>query len=247
MKPATIVFHGDLSLLLRRSLNAHKSLSCSILRKASIKDVIESLGPPHTEVGLILINNQERGFEHILGPGEAVAVYPQAEPYDVSKSTLLRPRPFPTLRFIVDVNVGRLALLLRLIGYDTAFQPSWNDDFLVHKAQEEERVILSRDRALLKRSIVEYGRFLRSVQPREQLLEILLVFGLQKPFAVFSRCLRCNEMLQPVSKHEVLPQLKEKTRLYYHDFSKCPGCHRVYWRGPHHEKMVQFLEASGCL
>ena len=214
-------------------------------RRASIKDVIEALGVPHTEVGKILVGGAEVGFDHLLLPGERVRVQAHELPLRVDRPTLLRPRSYPRLLFIVDVNAGKLARSLRLLGLDTAYDHRWADDAIARLANEEQRVVLSRDRDLLKRALVEYGKLIRSNSPREQLLEVLRVFGLQGPFELFSRCLRCNALLRPVAKEAILHKLEPKTKRYFTRFRLCPNCRRVYWRGSHHRRMLDELSGLG--
>jgi uncharacterized protein len=225
--------------------NRGEAIAYPVERRASIKDVIESLGVPHTEVGTIVVDGREVGFSHLLGPGERVQIMPHEIPVRVDRPSLLRPRPYPRARFIVDVNVGKLARYLRLLGFDTAYEHGWKDWTIAAKAHVERRVVLSRDRDLLKRSAVEHGRLIRSQRPKGQLAEVLRVFGLEGPYELFSRCLRCNVVLRPVAKEAVLHMLEPKTRRYFDEFSRCPACERVYWRGSHHQRMVEELKELG--
>ena len=173
--------------------------------------------------------------------------HPPRPPLDPTRESLLR-RPLARLAFLADVNVGRLASLLRLLGQDCALAARDADDAEVAgQAALEGRVLLTRDRRLLRRRIVEHGRLIRANEPREQLLEVVGLYGLGPPFALFCRCLRCNEPLAPVAKAEVLPLLEPRTRLYYEDFYRCGGCGRVYWRGSHHEGMRRMLAGWGLL
>lgn len=205
--------------------------------------MIEALGPPHTEIGRIDGPDGEWGFERLLAPGDEVRIRPPEIPLDPTKPSRLRPNPLPELRFAVDANIGRLAPLLRLLGLDTAYDRSLDDPELAELAASQGRVLLTRDTRLLKRSLVEHGRLIRAQQPREQLREVLRVYGLTPPFQLFSRCLRCNTPLEPVSKEVVLHRLEPLTRRYYDDFSRCPACDKVYWAGSHHERMLDFVGA----
>ncbi|WP_461209801.1 Mut7-C RNAse domain-containing protein [Desulfocurvus sp. DL9XJH121] len=214
-------------------------------RAASLKDVIEALGVPHTEVGRILADGLEAGFGQPLEPGLEVHVFAVAAPVDVTRPCLLRPAPLPRAAFVVDANVAKLGALLRMLGLDAAGNPAWDDEDIARVAAREGRIVLSRDRALLKRSAVTHGRLLRAERPREQLLEILAQFGLRGPFSPLGRCLRCNEPLLPVPKAEILHRLLPLTRKHYHDFHRCPACGRVYWAGSHHGAMLAWLREAG--
>lgn len=241
---AAIRFHGDLVGLVSPGGRA-KALSYPVDRRASIKDVIESLGVPHSEVHAIQVDGREAGFSHILEDGQAVDVFPAAPPVDVTRPTLLRPAPLPAVRFVVDVNVGRLANLLRILGLDAAFGNGWDDAAIADMAEAEGRIVLSRDRELLKRSKVVHGRLVRACDPEEQLLEVLTLFGLRGPFARFSRCLRCNVPLLPVAKADIIDRLLPKTRKYHDTFSMCPSCGRIYWAGSHFDKLAERLRGLG--
>jgi len=108
------------------------------------------------------------------------------------------------IRFLVDVNVAKLASLLRMAGFDTAYENRRSDAELAELSEREGRILLTRDRSLLKRRQVEFGHLVRSVAPREQLAEIITLYGLQQKGQPFSRCLVCNGRLSTVKKEEVL-------------------------------------------
>ncbi len=212
-------------------------------RRASVKDVIEALGPPHTEVGSILVNGREKGFGHLVQPGERFAVHPVETPRVVLHPTMLRPVPLPHLAFAVDANVGKLARRLRLLGLDTFHDRGLEDRGLALLSTR--RVVLTKDRGLLKRASVVHGYLVRNEDPDAQLLEVVRAFGLKPPFATFSRCLHCNESLRPVAKVDVLHLLEPLTRKYFHEFHTCPSCGRVFWPGSHHERLHARLRGLG--
>lgn len=239
-RPATLTFAGELRDLLRRP-GPDGRVVYPVRRAASIKDVIESLGPPHTEVYAITVGDRPVGFGHKLAPGDTVAIHPAVFPIDVTRPTCLRPEPLSGLRFLVDANAGRLATLLRLLGFDAAFVPDIRDDILADLAADEGRVVLSRDRNCLKRAKITYGRVIRANAPPSQLRDVLTAFGLTPPYAAFSRCLRCNRLLVTVDKAAIENRLLPKTRKYYEDFSQCPQCKRLYWAGSHHETMQGWI------
>lgn len=241
---ATVVLHGEL-LDLTPSGNRSGPNRRVFARRASIKDMIEALGPPHTEVGRIEAGGEERDFAYVPADGDVVRVFPVAPPLDVTRPTRLRPDPLPAPAFLVDANVAKLASLLRLLGLDAAHDPAWRDQDLARLAETERRAVLSRDRGLLKRRGVVFGRLIRAGSPAAQLREVLDHFGLAGPFAPFTRCLRCNVPLEAVSKAAVLPRLQPMTRQAFDRFSRCPSCGRVYWAGSHHDRMLDLLRELG--
>jgi uncharacterized protein len=208
---------------------------------ASVKDVIESLGVPHTEVGLILVNKEPVEFTHLMHEGDFISVYPTFISLDVSSLLQLRP-PLDDIRFAVDTHLGRLATYLRMLGFDAWFEINCDDRELSRISARENRVLLTRDRGLLKRGEVTYGYFVRATEPRQQLLEVVRRFNLSPAAAPFRRCLRCNVLLQPVSKELIRDRLPPRTAQCYRQFQICPGCDRVYWAGSHYEHMQRFIE-----
>lgn len=214
-------------------------------RRAAIKDVVESLGVPHTEVYGIEADGALQGFGWIAGQGAEVVVRPATPPVDVTVPTALRPEPLARLAFAVDENVAKLAVLLRVLGFDALWDRELSDPELAALAASQGRVVLSRDRSLLKRRRVSYGRLIRAVDPEGQLREVLDLFGVRRPPALFRRCVRCNLPLSPVAKQDVLHRLEPKTRKYFHEFHICGGCQRVYWAGSHHDRLLERLAAMG--
>jgi hypothetical protein len=212
-------------------------------RRASIKDMIESFGVPHTEVEVILVNGRPVDFSRIVQDGDRISVYPMFESVDITPMLRLRPAPLRRPKFILDSNLGRLARYLRLLGLDCLYRNDYQDAEVARIASEEQRTVLTRDRTLLQRRIITHGYFVRSQQPREQVREILARFDLYGEVAPFTRCTRCNGELQDVDKQAVSEQLEPKTRRYYDTFRICRDCGRVFWQGSHHARMQQLVTA----
>jgi uncharacterized protein with PIN domain len=240
----TIILSKGLQALLRAGFK-NDPIEYELNRRASIKDIVESIGIPHTEIGSIRVKSQLMAFGFIPKPGQKIHVAEIDAPFDVTQPSLLRPDPIQAVRFIVDVNVGRLAALLRLAGFDTTYENGMDDAQIAALADTEKRIVLTRDRALLKRNQVLFGRLVRAVKPDEQLVEALHFFGLSGPFRLFSRCLLCNRPLEPVEKTAIVHRLEPKTKKYFDTFKTCPDCDRIYWRGSHYDAMAAKLKRSG--
>jgi hypothetical protein len=146
----------------------------------SVKDAIESMGVPHTEVDLILVDGHSVGFEHVLRGGERVAVYPMFEALDITPLVRLRPRALRDPRFIAGVPLGELSSLLRTAGFDTLWNAHWDDDEIVKIAAAQGRTILTRDAAMLRRREVERGYFVRAAVSEEQLDEVIGALQLER-------------------------------------------------------------------
>ena len=218
------------------------SLDHAFSGQVSVKDMVESVGVPHTEVDLILANGESVDFSYRVRDGDRISVYPRFESIDVGPILRVRPRPLPTLRFVLDVHLGKLASFLRLLGFDSLYRRDFEDESLARLSNTERRILLTRDRGLLKRSQVTYGYWIRETNPRLQRIEVVRRFGLGHRLEPFSRCLRCNEKIRPVPREQVASRLLPRTREQYREFRWCPQCDRVYWKGSHHDRMQGVLE-----
>jgi len=202
-----------------------------------IKDAIEAQGIPHTEVDLILVDGQSVGFDYRLQPNDRVAVYPVFESFDISPLVLLREKPLRQSAFVLDVNLGKLARRLRLLGFDTLYRNDYRDAQIADIAAAEKRIVLTRDRRLLHARRITHGYWVRSVIADAQVEEVLRRFDLHRQIRPFRRCLICNGSLERVAKTDVLDRLEPKTKRYYETFCRCQGCGRIYWQGSHVESM----------
>jgi uncharacterized protein with PIN domain/sulfur carrier protein ThiS len=215
-------------------------------RRTTVKHMIESLGVPHTEIELILVNSQSVGFSHIVEDGDRISVYPLFETLDVASLICLRPQPLRKTRFVVDCNLGRLARYLRLLGLDCLYENDFDDETVARLSQQQRRIVLTRDRRLLHRKIITHGFYVRAELPKQQVREVLRRLDLYGTVRPFTRCTRCNGLLEATAKEAVEHLLEPKTRRYYDSFLRCKRCGQVYWRGSHHgraEKLVQgFLQ-----
>jgi len=211
-------------------------------RRASVKDMIESFGVPHTEVDIILINGDSVDFSYIVQDGDYISVYPVFEGLDVSPLVRLRPAPLRSPAFVLDSNLGRLARYLRLLGFDCLYQNDYDDETVANIADQEQRIVLTRDRALLQRRIITRGYFVREVRPRLQVKEVLARFDLYRLITPFSRCTRCNGDLQTVNKQAIEERLEPKTRKYFDTFRICTSCGQIYWQGSHHARSLRLID-----
>jgi uncharacterized protein with PIN domain len=208
----------------------------------SVKDLAEAQGVPHPEIGRLTVNDRDVGFDHPVAAGERVAVFPFAGPVDVTAVAVLGRAPLPALRFVADVHLGRLVRHLRLLGLDCRYAPPWADAALAEVSARERRIMLTRDRGLLKRSCIEYGIYLRSDQPLAQAREVMGRVDVKRYLAPFTRCSRCNGPLAPVAKATVAARLPEGTRRSYDAFYECQSCRQLYWAGAHFGRLQGLLE-----
>jgi uncharacterized protein len=168
-------------------------------------------------------------------------VYPEFEALDLSQLVRLRPQQLRESRFVADTHLGRLAAYLRMIGFDTVYRSDFTDEELAKISASEKRILLTRDRGLLKRNVVSRGYCVRATNSRKQLAEVMLRFDLSRSIAPFERCLHCNELLRPTRKELIGDRLQPETKQYFDEFWICPGCEQVYWKGSHYRRMRQLI------
>jgi uncharacterized protein with PIN domain len=243
VRHAILRFYGELNDFLPAGLR-QRTISRGFDAPPSVKDLIESCGIPHTEVDLVLVNGNAVDFSRGVADGDRVAVYPHFRTLELPSGAGLQPAPLAAPRFVLDIHLGRLAGYLRLAGFDTAYRNDFSDEDLARISRDEDRILLTRDRELLKRSIISRGYFVRQTAPRRQLAEVIRRFSLAPAMAPFTRCARCNGVLAAVAKEAVADELPAHVRVSRGAFLRCPGCGRVYWDGTHVDQIRRFLRLA---
>jgi hypothetical protein len=203
----------------------------------SIKDTIEAIGVPHTEIDVILVNDRSVGFTHRLEGGERVSVYPTFERFDISDVTRLRPTALRVTRFIADVHLGTLARYLRLLGFDTVWERDLSDENIIDRSVREKRIILTRDRGILRHGRVSHGYWLRTTDPLRQLDEVVRALDLSGAMQPYTRCMECNGAIREANPTEVAGEVPRGVLEHHREFSKCDDCGRVYWAGSHQQRL----------
>lgn len=211
-------------------------------KQGSIKDLIESLGIPHTEIDLILVNGESVGFQYLVQDGDRISVYPMFESVDISPVTHLRPKPLRESRFVLDTHLGRLAAYLRMLGFDTLYRNDYDDPTLARISVDEHRILLTCDKRLLMRKQITHGYYVRERQPQKQLLEIIARFDLFNVLQPFTRCMHCNGNIHSVEKGIIKERLPPRTKEYYNEFWQCDDCRKIYWKGSHYQRMLQMIK-----
>ena len=152
------------------------------------------------------------------------------------------------IKFFCDDNLGRLAKLLRTLGYDTRFQLTIEDGELVSLVLKEDRIILSRDTKLSRFKIKDRCLLIQSEKPLEQLKQVVdhLKLKIAKDL-LFSRCLVCNEPLQKMEKENIKDRLYPYVYQTQENFVYCSVCDRIYWPATHVERMTKKLSDGGII
>jgi uncharacterized protein len=241
VKPFTVRLrvHGGLYFFLGSRTRAGL-VERHLSEKTSVKDVIESCGIPHPEVDLILINSKAVDFAYAVESDVEIDLHPPGTQFAHFREKRLQTH---TIRvFVADGHLGKLVRDLRLLGIDVTYDPAAEDRQLVEITSRSNRALLTRDRRLLMHAVVQHGYYLRSQNPLEQTIEVLRRFDLGSILSPFSRCLRCNALLEPAEKEKVTAQLEPLTKIYYNEFRRCTGCAQVYWSGSHFTKLQKRLE-----
>lgn len=231
MATAHFEFHDDLALFLAPEHRAGGFLhSCA--RAASLKNAIESLGVPHTEAGAVIVNGTPATLQRTVREGDEVVVFP-AQPCAVAADA----------RFLADAHLGGLARFLRMLGYDTLHDQALADREICRKAREEQRIVLTRDRELLKHREIAHGCYVRALKTEAQLREVVLRYRLGESAAPFTRCLHCNLPLAAADKASIAERVPPRILELHDRFTACAGCGRIYWRGTHYERMRAVLSS----
>lgn len=241
MSGATFRFYGELNDFLSPARRG-REIRHEFLGTPTAKDAVEAIGVPHVEVDVLLVNGKAVGFTHHLCGGERIAAYPLFRTLGPDSADRLCPAP-PRPAFAVDCHLRKLARLLRLLGFDAKCSDRTRDREIVSQALAEGRILLTRDRVLLKHAALAYGYWVRSTVPLEQAREVVHRFDLERRTRPFERCLVCNGLLAPVAKERVLARIPPKVRAWRNEFLLCPCCDRLYWRGTHHARFEEWIAA----
>ncbi len=235
-----IRFYGDL-----KDLSIHdrkKSFEIIFQGSPGIKDIVEAEGIPHTEVGLLLVNGSPAVWKYRLKNGDHAAVFPFFKNLDIGSFNKVITPDYPAGRFVIDNHLGRLCKYLRILGFDAVFNPAWSDEEIISISNREKRIILTRDRGILKNGRTLFGCLIRSVNPEEQVRQVIDRFDLYNSFALMTRCLKCNGDIISVPAESVMSGIGENTKKFFRDFYRCSSCGQIYWKGSHYENMMKSID-----
>ena len=233
MRTVLVRLHGELEDL-APGRHRGRVIERRLDEGATLKHALEALDVPHTEIGEVSLDGAPSTLAAVLSDGARVDAWPAPpEPPDAAVDA----------RFIADAHLGALAKRLRLLGFDTLLASDGSDSALAALAQSEGRILLSRDRELLKHRRVARGRLVRALDADEQLVEVAQRFGLRHAIRPFSRCLECNAPLRGAERGEVDAIVPPRVAGSQSGFTVCTGCARVYWPGSHWRRLRERVEA----
>lgn len=237
-KSITLRFYEELNDFLPPE-KRKTSYSRELFLSPAVKDVVEAEGVPHTEVDLVLVNGKSVGWQHQLLPGDRLAIYPRFESFDISPVVRLRPEPLRNPCFVLDVHLGTLSRDLRLLGLDCWYRNNYTDEEIIEISVTHQRIVLTRDKGILKNHRVTRGHWLHSDDPDRQLREVIERFNLVSDIKPFSRCSQCNGLLEAVEKSQVVDLIPTRTAAAFDEFYRCSDCAKIYWKGSHYEDMLR--------
>jgi uncharacterized protein with PIN domain len=227
----TIHFAGELRMFLAPR-DRRERLRVPVDGTSTLGHLVEACGVPLPEVGSLVVAGRPVSASYRPGSGDEAHV-----------GAVSRPQWLPVPpRFTLDVHLGALARRLRLVGVDASYHNDLDDDTLIEQANAEWRVLLTKDRGLLRRRRLRLGAYVRGDQPDRQLADVLDRFA--PPLAPWTRCTACNGALVPVPKSEIEHLLRSGTRRTYDSFARCLGCGRVYWPGAHHGRLADIVNRA---
>lgn len=236
MPKVELRFYEELNDYLPVSLRK-QAYARDLQEKSTVRAIIAAEGVPPEAVELVLADGRSVGLDYSPREGERLAIYPVFEAFDLGGLRRIRERPLREPRFVADAHLGKLAESLRMLGFDTRYRNDFSDDELVRLSGAEQRILLSRDRDLLRRPSVNRGYFVKAIRPDEQLREVLEQFDLYGLMRPLSRCIKCNSALESVAKEQVSERLPPDIARRFTGFWRCTGCGRVYWKGSHYDRM----------
>jgi len=211
--------------------------------RQTIKDILEGIGVPHTEVYFLLKNNQPINFNYLVKNGDSISAYPIFKTINIESSQKTLRKKFPYQpKFIADAHLGKLVSYLRILGFDTLYYNDYGDKFLADKSAKENRILLTKDHGLLMRKKVKYGYYIRNDNPQKQLSEVIHRYDLKEYINKSSRCPKCNHLLESIRKEKIIDRLEPKTKKYYNEFYICTNCDQIYWKGSHFKRINKMVE-----
>lgn len=192
--------------------------------KRSIKDIIEEIGVPHTEVDLVLINGKPADYNYIFQDGDRASVYPVFESFNIKNVTLLRRIPLRRIQFIADIHLKDMVKPMRMLGFDIDFNPSYTTQDIIRISEQENRIILTTRKGLITSTSVTHGMLIHSGTSMEQIKYVIASLDLKDRIKPFSRCLRCNSLLDSEFTGKSLNRITSETKSVREGDILCKSC-----------------------
>jgi uncharacterized protein with PIN domain len=241
MPKAMFRFYEELNDFLPKS-KRRTDFKAEFKGKRSIKDMIEALGVPHTEIDLILVNGKSVDFTYLLQDGDRASVYPVFESFNVEGVTHLRAIPLRETKFIADNHLGHIVRYLRVLGFDVCYDTFLSPRKIIEISKKERRIILTKSKGLLKFKEVTHGLYIYPGTTEEQIKRIVDFLDIKSKVKPFSRCLHCNNLLQTIAKEKIAERIPPKTKAHCDEYTHCTYCDKIYWKGTHFMSMKKVID-----
>ena len=140
--------------------------------------------------------------------------------------------------------LGNLAKKLRLLGFDSLYSSSIEDDELLQVAKRDNRAIITKDSQLADKA-KKQGIMTISVTNENEIEQIFqinekITLGKCMVGGDTSRCPVCNGELKNIEKKDVENKIPSGVIENMNDFWICEKCNKVYWEGTHIKNLQKF-------
>ena len=237
-KQVQIILHDSLTDFISLDTENRLSIEVNFELSPAAKDILEARGIPHTAVFKIKVNESPQVLDYNIKNGDII----EAFPYEMVDPDEFDPVFSSPDSFIEDGHLSKLGGYLRLMGLDTLIEKEMTEKEIISFSNKEKRMILTRDLGLLKNGSAEYGYWIRSTNPEQQLLEAFRRFNLKEQIKPFTLCMECNGELNPVDLEEVRNRVPPKVQEWCDEYQQCSKCKKVYWKGSHYDKLKAKVE-----
>ena len=141
--------------------------------------------------------------------------------------------------FAAEKTLGRLTKWLRLLGFDTRYEPELAEKKII-ETLEKNRILLTRTQRIQNQFASRQLIFVESDHLAQQLNQIFRELDLKaSQTRPFSRCLQCNTPIVIVEKASILGQVPDYIFETHDRFQKCPECDRIFWPGSHTRRSLE--------
>jgi len=224
-----------------------KEINYTFNSGSDIKEMINFFNIPPEKIDFIIVNGNSQGYDYVLKDLDFVSIYPAFESFDISEVQPLHKKPLRNLIFICDSHLGKLCKYMRMLGFDTLYFNNISKSKIIDISIKEKRIIVTRNYKLIKDCNVSHIVLIKSDNAKEQILEIISKLDLSESIEPFTRCLKCNEIIESIEKQDIYNLLPEKTKKYFDHFYICKNCNKIYWEGSHYENMLKFINSISHL
>jgi hypothetical protein len=240
MAKGTFRFYEELNDYLPQC-NKKVDVTAEFIGKRTIKETIEDFGIPPEKVDLVLVNGMPVNFQYILKDGDRVSVYPVFDRLNIQNVSLLRKFPLRRIQFIADVDLKDIVQPMRMLGFDMIFSPSYTIPDIIDISGQENRIILTQRKELLKSESVSRAMLIGSGTAMEQVTNVIDDLDINDRIKPFSRCLRCNSRIENRQSKEILDQITPETKRIFEKYLLCKSCRKKVRQKPTCQRKVDII------